>query len=130
MGEAQEHVEVSRWAAVPLRTVTSWEMAVGYCQVSGKRAELAPSHIDLSSPTNVPEALEDAFTCITSLTPPDSLRKEVPSGRALWMRVTRLRQVKSPLGNHLATVQSDARAGTQGKWERWVACLQATTMAV
>lgn len=49
---------VSRSAAIPLRLVTSWELAAGYCLIRGRRAELAVLYIDLLSTSNVLRALE------------------------------------------------------------------------
>lgn len=60
-----------------------------------------------------------------SSTPPNSLPKEeeVALGTALWMRATWLKEVKSPVGTHLAIVQSESRVGTQRKAELWVTSL-------
>lgn len=49
---------VSRSAAIPLRLVTSWKLAAGYCLICGRRAELALLYIDVLSTSTVLGALE------------------------------------------------------------------------
>lgn len=69
-------------------------------------------------------ALGGAFIQIISLTPPNSLRKEVPLGTAFRKTATWLREMRSPVGTHLATVQREARVAIQRKGEFWVTFLQ------